>query len=348
MSTIVDVAARAGVSIKTVSKVLAGAETVRPKLKARIMAAMEELDYRPALAARQLASGRSYIVALLVPRLVGSYFATLVMEISRACARRGYHAIVESFDDTDDLLAEAALRLSCNPDAIVVAPPLSNNPRLLERLEQLGLPFARIAAASAAPGVAVRVEGRAAARGVVEHLIALGHSRIAMLAPPTEGSPADDRRLGHADALAAAGIALDPALVLRTDFSFSGGARALRDLMMQTATPPPTAVFCGNDLTALGALAMAQSLGLRVPDDVALAGFDNSPESRQVFPPLTTVDQPIGAIAEAAVGAVLAAVAGRELAIPAFHHELIVRGSTSGARSVCLDDEAGAFSALSR
>ncbi|MFM2302590.1 MAG: hypothetical protein RLZZ84_2326 [Pseudomonadota bacterium] len=343
MSTIVDVAARAGVSIKTVSKVLAGADTVRPKLKTRILAAMEELDYRPALAARQLASGRSYIVALLVPRLVGSYFATLVMEVSRACARRGYHAIVESFDDSDDLLAEAALRLSCNPDAIVVAPPLSNNARLLDRLEQLGLPFARIAAASDAPGIPVRVEGRDAARGVVEHLIAQGHRRIAMLAPPGEASPSDDRRLGHGDALAAAGIAGDPALVVRTDFSFSGGARAMRGLM--ALKDRPTAIFCGNDLTALGALAMAQSLGLAVPDDVAIAGFDNSPESRQVFPPLTTVDQPIAAIATAAVDAAL----GRDGPIPVFRHELIVRGSTSGVRAVCLDEEgADAFVALSR
>lgn len=127
MSTIADVAAKAGVSIKTVSKVLNGADTVRPRLKQRITEAMEALDYRPALAARQLASGKSYIVALLMPYADGSYYSRTMLAMSKACARRGYHAIIETLDfdsDFDSNLASAAvLRLSCNPDAIVVARP---------------------------------------------------------------------------------------------------------------------------------------------------------------------------------------------------------------------------------
>lgn len=337
MSTIANVAAHAGVSIKTVSKVLNGADTVRPRLRQRIMEAMAALDYRPALAARQLASGKSYIVALLVPMVEGSYFARIVMETSRACALRGYHAIVETFEDETDLSTEAVLRLSCDPDAIVVAPPLSNNATLLAKLDQLGIPFARIAASSDAPGIPISVRGREAGREVVEHLIGLGHRRIAMLAPPSEDYPADDRRMGYYDALAAAGIEPDPALVIRTQFDFSSGVVAAQALM--ALANRPTAIFAGNDLTALGAMAKAQDLGFRIPHDLAIAGFDNSADGRQVYPSLTTVHQPLAEIVAMAVDAAL----GRDIKREALPFRLILRGSTTGSGMVCLDDPSPLF-----
>lgn len=329
MSTIVDVASHAGVSVKTVSKVLNGSDTVRPRLRQRILDAMAELDYRPALAARQLASGRSYIVALLVPMSEGSYFARIVTETSRVCAQRGYHAMVETLDAESYLPSEAVLRLSCNPDAIVVAPPLSNNIPLLNKLEQLGIPFSRIAASSEGPGIAIRASSRAAGRDVTRHLLAQGHTRIAMLAPPSEAFPADDRRLGYLDALNEAGIPVDPVLVVRTQFNFATGVSAVQALM--ALADRPTAIFAGNDLTALGAMAKAHDLGFRIPRDLAIAGFDNSPDSRHVYPALTTVHQPVEEIVRAAVDAAL----GNLKETPDFEFRLIVRGSTGGEDVIC-------------
>lgn len=335
MSTIADVAAHAGVSIKTVSKVLNGADTVRPRLRARITEAMAALDYRPALAARQLASGRSYIVALLMPVAEGNYYTRIIIEMTRACAQRGYHAIVETLDLESDLASETLLRLSCNPDAIVVAPPFSNNAQLLAKLVQFGIPFSRIAAVADGPGVPVHVPGRAAARDMTRHLIAQGHRRIAMLAPPGEHLPADDRRLGYLDALDEAGIPVAPELVVRTNFGFASGAKAAEALL---ALPDrPTAIFAGNDLTALGAMARAQDLGLRIPQDLAVAGFDNSADSRLVYPALTTVHQPLAEIVRVAVDAAL----GRLDAVPDFPFRLVIRGSTGGAETVCMEDATG-------
>ncbi|MGV3512201.1 MAG: LacI family DNA-binding transcriptional regulator [Novosphingobium sp.] len=334
MSTIADVAAKAGVSIKTVSKVLNGASTVRPRLKQRIMDAMKDLDYRPALAARQLASGKSYIVALLMPFAEGSYYTRIILAMTRACAKRGYHAIIETLDFDSDLPSEAVLRLSCNPDAIVVAPPFSNNLQLLEKLNSLGVPFVRIAANGEGPGYRIAVAGRAAARDMTAHLISQGHKRIAMLAPPGEHFPADDRRLGYLDALADAGIAIDPQLVVRTKFGFPSGAIAVQRLL--ALADRPTAIFAGNDLTALGAMAKAQELGYRIPQDLAIAGFDNSADSRTSFPALTSVHQPVEEVVNAAVDVAL----GKEIENYEFPFRLVVRGSTGGPEMLCMDDPA--------
>lgn len=334
MSTIADVAAKAGVSIKTVSKVLNGADTVRPRLKQRIIEAMKELDYRPALAARQLASGKSYIVALLMPYAEGSYYTRTILAMSRACARRGYHAIIETLGFDSDLPNEAVLRLSCNPDAIVVAPPFSNNPLLLEKLHNLNVPFARIAANTEGPGIRISVPGRTAACEMTSHLIEQGHTRIAMLAPPDENLPADDRRVGYFDALSNAGIPIDPRLVVRTSFGFPSGAMAAQGLL--ALADRPTAIFAGNDLTALGAMAKAQELGYRIPQDLAIAGYDNSADSRVSYPALTTVHQPVEEIVSAAVDAAL----GRAIADSPFPYRIVIRGSTGGSELLCLDDAA--------
>lgn len=331
MSTIADVASHAGVSIKTVSKVLNGDASVRPRLKVRILDSMAALDYRPALAARQLASGKSYIVALLVPSAQSSYFARLISGMSEACARRGYHSMIETIAMDGWTPIEAALRLSCNPDAIVVAPPLSNDPLLLAKLEQLGIPFSRIAANGKGPGIAIPAHSFEAGREVTRHLLAQGHRRIAMLAPPSEDFPADDRRLGYIAALAEADVPLDPRLVVRTDLGFAAGVAALQALM--ALADRPTAIFASTDTAALGAMAKAQQLGFRVPQDLAIAGFDNSSESRHVYPALTTVHQPVEEIVRAAVDAAL----GDLDAVPDFVFQLIVRGSTGGAELICAD-----------
>ncbi|MDO7834142.1 LacI family DNA-binding transcriptional regulator [Sphingobium sp. HBC34] len=328
MSTIADVAARAGVSIKTVSKVLNGADTVRPRLKQRIDDAISDLDYRPALGARQLASGKSYIVTLLLAAEGGDYYSRMIMEMTRACARYGYHAMVETHAFDTDLQSDIELRLSCMPDAIVVAPPFSNNIRLIEKLAGLGIPFARIEAGDGGPGIRVPVPGRVAAREMTAHLIAQGHRRIGMLAAVSEDYPADDRRLGYLDALEDAGICPDPRLVVRTNFSFRSGVIAARSLL--ALADRPTAIFGGSDLAALGAMACAQDLGFRIPKDLAIAGFDNASDSRIVYPALTTVHQPLEEIIRYCVDAVL----GKAQDAPDFPLRLIVRGSTGGAETI--------------
>ncbi|WP_343611650.1 LacI family DNA-binding transcriptional regulator [Novosphingobium sp.] len=300
MATIKDVAARSGISIKTVSRVLNGADTVRPNIRAKVEQAIRELQYRPALAARQLVTGRSFIIVLLVPDTAHWYYSMMVQAMAQACRSVGWHLVVETFDrqalEEDE---HWSIGLSCDADAVIVLPPWSDHPRMLPSLERLGLPAVRIAGRVPGYGMLLKVHDRDVARQLVEHLIAQGHQRIAMIAPPSDQLSSEERHLGYRDAMAAAGLDVPDAFVFRSTMLFESGAEAFRQLMSLPVRP--TAFFAVNDATALGAMTTALRLGFRVPQDLAFAGFDNSPESRYAFPSLTTADQPFEQIARQAV-----------------------------------------------
>lgn len=327
MATIFDVAARAGVSIKTVSRVLNRQGNVNAAMRDRVQRAVEALNYTPNLAARQLSSRKSYLICMLVYGFSGSsYFPRLIVSAANECRKHGYHLISETFDSGESK-EDVIQRITSNlrPDGIILPPPLCDDDRLIAAIEQQGTSLVRLAGTGTTYGRSIEVHARLASRQLVNHLIELGHRRIALIAAPANHRAAVERIEGYHDALSDAKLPLDPSLIVEGDFSYRSGVDAAAVLF---ALPDrPTAVFAANDTMALGAMAVAARSSLRVPEDVAIAGFDDTPAGRMVYPPLTTVRQPIAEMAQAAVTAILDASS----VIGDFEHTLIVRGSTSGS-----------------
>lgn len=332
MPTISDVAAAAGVSMKTVSRVLNGEAHVRPALHERVMAAIETLSYKPHFAARQLAGTKSFVLALIMLEHNASYYADIVIAAARECRRHGYHLVSETLA-IDEPIAEAVSRVTARlrPDGIILPAPLCDNAELISTICAERIPLVRISSLGGGYGKAIHAPEFNASMALMRHLLDLGHRRIGLIAPPFEHGVAQDRRVAYEAALREAGVPLDPALIETGAFSFASGAIAARKLL---ASPDrPTAIFASNDGMALGALAVAGERGLAVPEDVAIAGFDDSPGSRMCYPALTTVRQPLEGLARAAVLALL----GRDEVAEPLEHRLIVRGSTTGNDRLLLD-----------
>lgn len=316
MATIKDVAAHSGISIKTVSRVINGAQSVRPGSRAKVEAAIRALNYRPALAARQLASGRSFIIAMIAPRVTYSYFSRLMVATAEACRKVGHHLVLEVIDRQD-----TAVALSCEPDAVIVVPPFADNHPVLDALLALGKPLVRIAGREDGIGRSVEVHDHAIAQEMAHYLADKGHETLAMIAPPRATMASNQRLTGFRAGLAERGLPLPDSHVIRADMSFADGARAFRDLM---ALPRrPSAIFAANDMMALGAMACALRLGFRVPQDVAIAGFDNSDEGQMCYPALTSIHQPLEEIARIAVDLALE----RPGVDASFAHHLVIRES---------------------
>jgi len=316
MATIKDVAEHSGISIKTVSRVINGAPSVRPKVRAQVEASIRALNYRPALAARQLASGRSFIIAMIAPRLTYSYFSRIMVATADACRKVGYHLVLEVMDRED-----WAITLSCEPDAVIVVPPFADDPRVLAALMDLGKPVVRIAGKDDGIGRSVAVHDHAIAREMADYLAGKGHQVLAMIAPPRPDMAAEERLTGFREGLVTRGLALPDSHVVRAGMTFAEGERAFRELM---ALPRrPSAIFAANDQMALGAMACALRMGFRVPQDVAIAGFDNSLEGQMCYPALTSIHQPVEEIARIAVDMAL----DRGDGDASFAHHLVLRES---------------------
>ncbi|HWU01155.1 MAG TPA: LacI family DNA-binding transcriptional regulator [Novosphingobium sp.] len=332
MTTIRDVARVAGVSIKTVSRVLNKEPKVRAELRARVEQTVAELDYQPNLAARQMGAKRSFVIGMIAPRPVVSYIPQLVVALSWACAEHGYQFVLQAVDHEDRHKAfNASTQFSNRPDAIILAPRFNEDLEMIARFEKAGMRLVRLEGREGLYGTPLNVPDRAAAQAIVSHLIALGHRRIGMLAQPQISQAAEERLQGYKDALALAGIAFDAELVTIAPFNFRAGAEALP---IQLARPQrPTAIFAATDAMAVGAQSMAQKLGYRIPDDLAIAGFNDSPLVRAAYPPITSVDFPIDDIAKAAVRAAI----GEPAMVETIGRALIVRSSTSGDGVLCRD-----------
>lgn len=321
MPTIKDVAARANVSFKTVSRVLNGEPHVRPELIERVRAAVRELDYRPTEAARLLASKRSNVIAAPILPVPASYISRMLISLIKESRKRRHYLLSEVFESRDDVLDWTA-RMPVKPLAVILFAPFTDDEAIIARLEQQKIPVVRIAQSVPGYGISVPVSDFAATMELMQHLLELGHRRIGIIAPPLPANATEERLQAYSAALAKADIAPDDRLIIRGDFVFEVGVAATRQFLALEV--PPTAIFATSDDMALGALAVAHELGLRVPEDLAIAGFDNSPEASKVFPPLTTVHHPIEEIARVAVEA---AIAGEPAELD-FEHRLIVRGST--------------------
>jgi LacI family transcriptional regulator len=330
--TIIDVAKKAGVSIKTVSRVMNKEPTVHADTRARVQEAVNELNYRPQLSARSLAGAKSFLIGLLYYDPSAAFVAGVQQGATRGCRDAGRHLVVESLQENGaDVQAQIESMLAAlRPDGMILTPPLCDNPAILEVLRANRTPCVLISPAGEGHGMArVCMDDALAAEELTNLLISLGHTAIAFI----EGDQAasDRRRDGYERALKAHAIAVDPALVIPGSFDFEAGVAAARQLFDRAK--PPTAIFAANDDMALGALTEAQRRGIAVPHDVAIVGFDDSRAATLVWPELTTVRQPLAEMAMAAVDMLLSGHAKLDAHLPApvrvLPHEVIVRGSTA-------------------
>lgn len=334
--TIVDVAREAGVSIKTVSRVLNHEPGVHESTRDQVLKVVEALRYRPKQSARSLAGGRSFLIGLLYYDPSAIFVGSLQQGATLRCRELGYHLVVESLhNDAPDLRQQIdRMVLALRPDGMILTPPLCDNPEVLAALRDSGTPCVLMSPESDLRGVpTVRMDDVHAAEEITNLLISLGHRRIAVIKGPPDQSASAARYQGFVNALSAHELPLDPELVQPGDFTFASGRDAAYKLL--SGRQRPTAVFASNDDMALGVLAAAQRLGLSVPGELSVAGFDDSPTAALVWPPLTTVRQPVAEMARAAVemlvgGSRADAVAAVDEADlhKVLAHELIVRDST--------------------
>ncbi|MEY9928974.1 LacI family repressor for deo operon, udp, cdd, tsx, nupC, and nupG [Catenulispora sp. GP43] len=300
--TLKDVAERAGVSIKTVSNVVNGYAFITPATRERVERAIAETGYRPNLGARSLRKGRTGFIVLAVPELDNPYFAELTGLVITAAHRRQWTVLVEQTQGSRE--REQAVITSMGPQRIdaAILSPLAMEPADLLSADP-ATPLVLLGERDI-PGPAdhVAIDNVAAARTVVEHLIGIGRRRIAVIGdqPGKNGGTSALRTAGHRQALDAAGLPYDPGLVIPVEnYQRADGAAAMAHLL---ALPePPDAVFCCNDLLAIGAMRAGAERGVSVPDQVAIAGFDDIAEGSYSLPSLTTIAPDKAAIAEAAV-----------------------------------------------
>jgi LacI family transcriptional regulator len=334
----VDVGRVAGVSGRTVSRVLNGEASILPETRDRVKAAMKALDFRPNMAARALKSARSFNICLLTSHFSSFYFAEAVRGAARACTARYHHLLIEEGTDDpsfapDDLLARLKV------DGFILLPPLTDRIVLLDALDRLGTPYVRVSPAGA-PGrsPAVTADEASGARALAHHLWALGHRRFGFVGGPPGHGATHERRSGFHQGLAEAGADAESIIEFSCPEEVDVPAsrhrigRSIAEVGMRAvdaflALPkPPTAIFAFSDEIASGALARAHQLGLSVPGDLAIAGFDDSDIAVLLHPPLTTIRQPIVEMMEEAVRRLLERD-GSRVSQP-FEVELLVRAST--------------------
>lgn len=300
-ATINDVADRAGVSIKTVSRVLNREPNVRQATRELVLTAAKDLDYRPNLSARSLAGSRSFLVGLFFDNPSPAYVNNLQLGAVSRCRESGYHLTIEPVDtagaDLEDVVHQAvsALRL----DGAILTPPVTDNSRVLAVLERSRTPYVRVAPDSE-PGRApwVGMDDRQAAYAMTARLLDLGHRDIGFIKGHPDHGASHLRHEGYLAALADLGLTPRADHVEQGWFSFRSGFEAADRLL--AAGDRPTAIFASNDDMALGVIAAAGRLGLAVPGQLSVAGFDDTPAASTVWPRLTTVAQPIWQMAWAA------------------------------------------------
>lgn len=321
---LLDVAAAAGVDASVVSRVLSGDDrlSIRDETRQRILETATRLNYRPNTAARTLKTARTMAIGMIVPDLANVNYATIAGGAEDRAARAGYTILVASGFATERLPD-----LHGRIDGLLVGMATTETPRLgdfgsgipailVNRREPCGIP-------------SVTVDDEAGAALATEHLLAIGHREIGHVAGPQNADTGRRRLRGYERALEAAGVEPRDALVVETSFDEAGGHVAATRLL--GLTPRPTALFVGNVRAALGAMAAAGRLGLRIPDDVSIVGFHDAPFAAYLDPALTTVRMPLVEMGRQAADHLLTLIGGTTVddLMVGTPPELVVRASTA-------------------
>jgi LacI family transcriptional regulator, galactose operon repressor len=341
VATIHDVADRAGVSIKTVSRVVNREPNVRDEMMRRVQQAITELNYRPNFSARNLAGRKAYLVALIYDNPSDSYLAGVQAGALRSCHELGYSLLLQPcrYDQPEFIDEVLTLVRERRPSGLVLTPPVCDLPALQEVLDANNVDYVCMGSVDDARArfPVVRSDDLQGAYDLTAYLLNLGHRRIAFI----QGHPAHVSARARVDGFLRAhrefGVAVNEQLILQGMFTFDSAVECARRLLAQPQRP--SAVFAANDDMAAGVLHVAHEMGISVPAQLSVAGFDDVALARCVWPSLTTVRQPIKEMAELAVDVLIKVAAERargiqgERRVEVLCNELIIRDSTAAPAS---------------
>lgn len=332
MATIADIAKEAGVSRATVSLALNGKPGVAPETRRRILEIAERLNYRPNASARGLALQRTQTIGVIVPDISSPFYAELVRGVEQEASRQGFYLILAT------TLGKASREERCfqllgerRVDGILILTPRGDE-ELVQRIQGRGFPLVVVDRdiPSSDGVVEVIVDNFHGALSAVNHLLSLGRQRIAYINGIPELQASRDRLRGYKVALQEYGLELNPKQIVTGNFTWEGGYEAMKELL--SSCPHVDSVFAASDSMAIGAIRAIREQGLRVPEDIAVVGFNDVPLAAQVDPPLTTVRQPIGEMGEIACHLLIQLIEGK--VIPhrkvILQTQLVVRGSCGG------------------
>ena len=302
-ATIGDVATLAGVSKKTVSRVLNNEVSVKADTRQQVQAAIEQLGYKPDLSARRLRTGQTFLLAILYPagsQHADPYVTALLRGALTACDEFGYDLLLrpvppfptESVQMASDFIGRTQV------DGVILSPPACDNKILLEYLDSAAVPYVRIAPRDSAGQPSVVTDEVSASREAINYLIGLGHKKIAIINPLLTHGAGIWRSEGYRQALAENSIEVNPGYLLETE----GSPDLEKNIRRLLSLPePPTAIFAVNDSFAATVYKVAYQLGIAIPHQLSVIGFDDAPLAQFLWPPLSSVRQPIFELAEQAV-----------------------------------------------
>lgn len=320
--TIKHVAADAGVSLQTVSRVINNEANVRPEMKQRVQASIDKLGYVPSIAAQRMSGSRSYLILALNDRerTIEDWRARegrdwvdqMLLGGMLKCAEYGYRLIFELVDTHSDHVQRElnAAIAALQPDGVILTPPHGDNKLITDLLEERKIPFARIGSRANGENISITMGDDQLAAMATRYLIDMGHKRIAYIAGAREYALSQWRKDGWLGAMREAGLETED-FCERGDFSYASGEMAARKLLGQPNRP--TAIIAGNDQMAIATNDVAQEMGLKVPDDLSLISFDNTPVVRFIQPQLTAIDQPVAETVATAVELLIKRHRGEEL-----------------------------------
>jgi LacI family transcriptional regulator len=333
--TLDDVARHAGVSRSTVSRVINNHPNVSSNTRTRVEEAIAQCGYRPHAVARSLATSKTNIIGMVVPEsvtklFIDPYYPLLLRGATEACNRNGYHMILSLFTASvgSAVMLDRIARSGYLEGVVLANASLDDS--LIPSLFDEGISFVNIGRYPDDRVSYIDVDNVGGARMATEHLIRLGHTRIATISGPLDMVPGQDRLQGYTEVMNTHRLPVSDGMVVEGDFMEAGGRAAMTELLRAE----PTAVFAASDSMAIGAIKAIRAAGLRVPEDVAMVGFDDIPSGLTIDPELTTVRQPIEQIGTLAVETLINLIESevRRDRISATHRlvlptELIVRGS---------------------
>jgi LacI family transcriptional regulator len=294
--TIRDVAARAGVSVATVSRVLNGKELVREETSAQVLEAARSLRYVPNVAARSLSIRRSQTIGIVLPEVHGEFFSEVIRGVDVAARRAGYHILVSgSHSDLSEMMEVIDAMRGRVDGLVIMAPDV--------KVDRLGdsVPLVLLNSTDERHD-GITIDNYGGARAMMRHLASLGHQRIAFITGPPRNADARERLRGYRQAMRGSRT-----VEIRGDFTEAAGHAAAREIAAMN--PRPTAIFAANDSMAIGALGALSEAGISVPREIAVAGFDDIPIARYVAPPLTTIGVDIAELGRRAFALLLDAIA---------------------------------------
>jgi LacI family transcriptional regulator len=330
--TIDNVAKEAGVSIKTVSRVINGEPNVSEKTRLKVEAAIDQLGYQPNLSARQLASKRSFLIALLYDSFLAasSYVVRVQYGVIQHCHKEGYELLIHPVTTPENERAEniKAFIKRTRVDGVILTPPLSDDANIADLLDDFNVPYVRLSpVAERQHGGCVRTDDRHAIHQLTEQFIRKGHHSIAFIAGRPDHMAVTERRYGFEAAIKAHRITLPETFIQQGASTFDSGYEATQNLLNQPSRP--TAIVCANDEMAAGAISAVLDAKLTIPNDICITGFDDGDLATQCWPSLTTIRQPMEAMGDAAARLLLQSLRNDAVSEDiSLNTELIVRRST--------------------